>query len=85
VTGMGLVNKERGWKPNYTPGQPPCAPALNSLDGSSRVFFELGKKSTQKTDSLFLRAGKKVSKKTVPLVTMHESLDTRGMANGGEV
>ena len=60
-------------KPNYTPCQPPCAAALNSLYGSSRVFFDFGKKSTQKTDSLFLGSGKKVSKKTVPLVQLHES------------
>jgi len=76
--------RERFWKPNTTPPYTQSGHSSNSLDGSSRVFFEFGKKCTQKTDLLFLRAGKKVSKKTVPLGLALESLDTR-MANGGEV
>jgi len=60
-------------KPNDTPPYTQSGHGLNSLDGSSMVFFEFGKKCTQKTDSLFLRAGKKVSKKTVPLVLALES------------
>ncbi len=60
-------------KPNSTPPYTQSGRRLNSLDGSSRVFFDFGKKSTQKTDLLFLRAGKKVSKKTVPLRSAPES------------
>jgi len=50
-------------KPNDTPPYTQSGHGLNSLGGSSRVFFEFGKKCTQKTDSLFLGAGKKSEQK----------------------
>ncbi len=70
-----MKHKRSNKKPNFTPGQPPCAAALNSLGGSSRVFLSSAKIHTN-TDSLFFGAVKKVSKKTVPLKTALESLRT---------
>ncbi len=38
-----MKHKRSNKKPNFTPGQPPCAAALNSLGGSSRVFLSSAK------------------------------------------
>ena len=65
-----VVRKEKGNQ--TTPPYSPRAAALNSLVGSSRVFFEFGKNSTQKTDLLFWWR-EKSKQKTVPLVQILES------------